>query len=229
MLADKKVNQMALLGERGFSTRPSWKQDPSVAHLFQAHTKPFSLGIHCKLIQRWLYRFCKLHSVLVGEGLLLHVQQAGQGFGVISEINLAQNTQTISSFVFTGLIRHFTLWYDRDFFLLNKQGDSLLVDIPACPYTLLQSSHPGCWGLTLILVLCGVFQIFWTSLIGHTRWQGVLDLFDSKLCYSLFVTYFLDFSGYIYFSFPNHLRVMMVCSSLWGWWFSSCETILTNN
>lgn len=36
-------------------------------------------------------RFCKLHPVLVSEGLLLHIQQAGQGFGVITEVNLAKH------------------------------------------------------------------------------------------------------------------------------------------
>lgn len=37
------------------------------------------------------YRFRQLHTVLIGEGLLLHVQQTSQGFGVISEINLGPN------------------------------------------------------------------------------------------------------------------------------------------
>lgn len=33
-------------------------------------------------------RFSELHTVLVGERFLFHVQQTGQGFGVIAEINL---------------------------------------------------------------------------------------------------------------------------------------------
>lgn len=53
------------------------------------------------------YRFRQFHAVLIGEGLLLHVQQTRQGFGVISEINLGQRRvnyfQALSIMVFKCL------------------------------------------------------------------------------------------------------------------------------
>lgn len=44
------------------------------------------------------YRFGELHAMLVSERFLFHVQQTGQGFGVIAEINLAKNTHGINSY-----------------------------------------------------------------------------------------------------------------------------------
>lgn len=44
--------------------------------------------------RKMCYLLSQLHSVLVGEWFLLHVKQPSQSFGIISKINLAENTQT---------------------------------------------------------------------------------------------------------------------------------------
>lgn len=51
--------------------------------------------------------------MLISERFFFHVQQTGQRFGVIAEINLARNTHVINSF-FSGTTRYFKLWHNRD-------------------------------------------------------------------------------------------------------------------
>lgn len=46
-------------------------------------------------LRRSCYLLCQLHAVLVGEWFLLHVKQPRQSFGIIPEVNLVENTQTL--------------------------------------------------------------------------------------------------------------------------------------
>lgn len=46
-------------------------------------------------LRRSCYLLCQLHTVLVGEWFLLHVKQPRQSFGIIPEVNLVENTQTL--------------------------------------------------------------------------------------------------------------------------------------
>lgn len=46
-------------------------------------------------IRRSCYLLCQLHSVLIGEWLLLHVKQPRQSFGIVPEVNLVENIQSL--------------------------------------------------------------------------------------------------------------------------------------